>query len=53
MVLKGSRAEQGWRLSENEEDFPGQGNQAVLGPRDRKSSFQVRMAVMSDRNTAD
>lgn len=53
MVLEGSGANQGWRLSENEDDFPGQGSQAVLGTRDRELAFQVRMAVMSVRNTAD
>lgn len=35
MVLQGSGAEQGWRLCENEEDFPGQGSRAVLETRDR------------------
>lgn len=31
MVLGGSGPEQGWRLSGNEEDRPGQGSQAALG----------------------
>lgn len=53
MVLEGNGAKKGRRLSANEEDFPSQGSQAVLGRRDRESSFQVRMAVMSFRNTAD
>lgn len=53
MVLEGSGAEQGWRLSEIEEHFPGQGSQAVLGTRDQESSLQVRMAATSVINTAD
>lgn len=47
MLLEGSGAEQEWRLSENEEDFPGQGSQAVL------AGLGSVMSVISVRNTAD